>query len=54
MNDRTGNLPPMTGIFPDYAALIVRNQPEGRELAMVRWGCLASFSALKAKGPIQA
>ena len=38
MNDSTGNLPPMSGVFPDYAAPIVRNQPEGRELALVRWG----------------
>ena len=25
-------------IFPDYSAPIVRNQPEGRELMMARWG----------------
>jgi putative SOS response-associated peptidase YedK len=36
--DVTGNLAPMPGIFPDYAAPIVRNSPEGRELAMARWG----------------
>jgi hypothetical protein len=24
MSDRTGNLPPLPGIFPDYAAPIVR------------------------------
>jgi putative SOS response-associated peptidase YedK len=36
MNDSTGNLPPMSGVFPDYAAPIVRNQPEGRELALVQ------------------
>jgi hypothetical protein len=30
MRDRTGNLPPLYGIFPDYFAPIVRNQPEGR------------------------
>ena len=34
MRDRTGNLPPLYGIFPDYSAPIVRNQPEGRELMM--------------------
>ncbi len=28
--DRTGNLPPMPGVFPDYAAPIVRNGPDGR------------------------
>jgi putative SOS response-associated peptidase YedK len=32
MTDITGNLPPLPGIFPDYAAPIVRNQPAGREL----------------------
>ena len=37
-NDRTGNLPPLPAVFPDYAAPIVRNQPDGRELRMVRWG----------------
>jgi putative SOS response-associated peptidase YedK len=36
--DRTGNLPPMPGIFPDYPAPIVRNSAEGRELALARWG----------------
>jgi hypothetical protein len=29
MRDRTGNLPPLPGIFPDYAAAIVRNHPDG-------------------------
>jgi putative SOS response-associated peptidase YedK len=38
MNDRTGNMPPLPGIFPDYPAPIVRNQPDGRELTMARWG----------------
>jgi hypothetical protein len=38
MTDNTGNLPPLPGIFPDYAAPIVRNQPGGRELMMARWG----------------
>jgi hypothetical protein len=32
MNDRTGNLPPMPGIYPDYSAPIVRNTSKGREL----------------------
>jgi putative SOS response-associated peptidase YedK len=36
--DRTGNLPPMPGIFPDYPAPIVRNGVEGYELVMARWG----------------
>ena len=48
MHDRTGNLPPLYGIFPDYAAPIVRNQPEGRELMMARWGSRGSTQAAKA------
>ena len=36
--DRKGLLPPLYGIFRDYAAPIVRNHPEGRELMMARWG----------------
>jgi putative SOS response-associated peptidase YedK len=39
MRDNSGNLPPMPGIFPDYAAPIVRTAVDGvRELAMSRWG----------------
>jgi putative SOS response-associated peptidase YedK len=30
MRDRTGNLPPMSRIFPDYPAPIVRNAPDDR------------------------
>lgn len=38
-HDRTGNLPPQPGIFPDYRAPIVRLTPAGeRELVMARWG----------------
>lgn len=47
MRDTTGNLPPMTGVFPDYPAPIVRNAPDGvRELAMVRWGMPSSKKAI--------
>ena len=49
MRDRTGNLPPLYGIFPDYSAPIVRNQPEGRELTMARWGMPSPVFALKGK-----
>jgi hypothetical protein len=49
MRDRTGNLPPMPGVFPDYSAPIVRNQPEGRELTMARWGMPSPIFALKGK-----
>jgi putative SOS response-associated peptidase YedK len=37
--DRAGNLPPLTGVFPDYPAPVVRNAEDGeRELLMMRWG----------------
>ena len=37
--DRTGNLPPFPGIFPDQMAPIVRNGTDGeRELVTARWG----------------
>ncbi len=36
MVDRTGNLPPLPGIFPDQMAPVVRSGPDGRELAMLR------------------
>jgi len=49
MSDRTGNLPPLPGIFPDYAAPIVRNQPEGRQLTMARWGMPSPVFALKGR-----
>ena len=46
LNDRTGNLPSMPGIYPDYSAPIVRNGGAGRELAMARWGMPSSQKAL--------
>jgi putative SOS response-associated peptidase YedK len=47
MYDRTGNLPPLPGIFPDYSAPIVRNGEDGfRELVMARWGMPSSPRAL--------
>jgi putative SOS response-associated peptidase YedK len=49
MSDSTGNLPPLPGIFPDYAAPIVRNQPGGRELMMARWGMPSPAFALKGR-----
>lgn len=49
MVDRTGNLPPLPGIFPDYSAPIVRNGAEGRELVMARWGMPSPAFALKGK-----
>jgi len=34
IHNQTGNLPAIPGIFPDYAAPIVRNPPGGREFAL--------------------
>src|SRR3981081_1136046 len=45
-NKYVGNLPPMSGVFPDYKAPIVRNGGEGRELAAARWGMPSSSKAL--------
>jgi putative SOS response-associated peptidase YedK len=47
MRDRTGNLPLMPGIYPDYRAPVVRNQPQGRELTMARWGMPSPLASLK-------
>jgi putative SOS response-associated peptidase YedK len=49
MNDRTANLPPLPGIFPDYPAPIVRNGPVGREIVMARWGMPSPKLALKGR-----
>lgn len=49
MTDRTGNLPPMPGIFPDYSAPIVRNEPGGRALALARWGLPSPAFVLKGR-----
>ena len=38
INRYVGNLPPMTGVFPDFAAPVIRNTDTARELAMMRWG----------------
>jgi putative SOS response-associated peptidase YedK len=44
MRDTTGNLPAMPGVFPDYAAPIVRTGANGvRELVTARWGVLSVF-----------
>ena len=50
MDDRTGNLPPMPGVFPDYSAPIVRATANGtRELTLARWGMPSPAFALKGK-----
>ena len=38
IHDRTGNLPSMPAICPDQIAPVIRTAPDGRELAMLRWG----------------
>jgi len=49
LTDRTGNMPPLPGIYPDYPAPIVRNHAEGRELTMARWGMPSPASVLVGK-----
>jgi putative SOS response-associated peptidase YedK len=51
MLDRTGNLPPLPGVFPDYAAPIVRNTVDGRELANGPMG--DALADVRAEGPQQ-
>lgn len=46
LRDLTGNLEDSLDIYPDYLAPIVRNTPDGRELARVRWGMPSSQFAL--------
>ena len=38
MNRYVGNLPAMTGVFPDYPAPVIRNSGAERELVLMRWG----------------
>ena len=49
MHDRTGNLPSLPGIFPDYNAPIVRNTVDGRELTIARWGMPSPVFALRGR-----
>ena len=49
ISDRTGNQPPLPGIFPDYAAPIVRNADEGAEMVAARWGMPSPAFSLKGK-----
>ena len=49
MSDRTGNLPPLPGIYPDYRAPIVREGEGGRELGYARWGMPSPAFALKGR-----
>jgi putative SOS response-associated peptidase YedK len=47
--DLTGNLPPMPGVFPDYAAPIIRVADGARELTRARWGMPSPQFALKGR-----
>lgn len=49
MDDRTGNLPPLPGIYPDQHAPIVRQGQDSPELVMGRWGMPSPAFALKGK-----
>src|ERR1700729_469810 len=50
MRDIVGNLPVQPGVFPDYAAPIVRNAPDGaRELALME-SAKKRAAKLEAKG----
>jgi putative SOS response-associated peptidase YedK len=48
-DDRSVNMPSLPGIYPDYAAPIIRNNVGTRELAMVRWGLPSPKAALEGK-----
>ncbi len=47
--DNAGNLPPLPGVFPDYAAPIVCMTGGERELTMARWGMPSPVFALKGR-----
>jgi putative SOS response-associated peptidase YedK len=38
VSDDLGNLPPLSGIFPDYPAPIITARAQGRHLSLARWG----------------
>ena len=47
MSDRNNNQPPMSGVFPNYAAPIVLRGPDGgREMRDAAWGMPSSKKAL--------
>ncbi len=48
MRDRNDNQPPMAGIWPDYAAPVVVNEPAGREMRDMRWGMPSPRNVLMA------
>ena len=38
INRYVGNLAPMSGVFPNYPAPVIRNTEGGSEMTMMRWG----------------
>src|SRR4051812_9732633 len=39
LSDRNNNQPPMSGVYPDYAAPVIARTPDGgREMRDMRWG----------------
>jgi putative SOS response-associated peptidase YedK len=44
--NNAGNVPSLPGVFPDYAAPVVRNADGDREITMMRWGMPTSQRAL--------
>lgn len=47
INDRNNNQPPMSGVYPDYAApVVVRDEGGAREMRDMRWGMPSSKMAL--------
>ncbi len=50
MRHNAGNMPPLPGTFPDYAAPIVRTGADGvRELVRARWGVPSPAFTLQGK-----
>jgi putative SOS response-associated peptidase YedK len=47
--DNLGNWQAQSGIYPDYAAPIVRNSAAGRELTLARWGMPTPSNVLAGK-----
>jgi putative SOS response-associated peptidase YedK len=44
-----GYLPPMSGVFPDYPAPVIRNTEAGTEMTTMHWGMPGLFCAALTK-----
>lgn len=49
LDDRVGNLPPLSGIYPDYQAPVVSITDDQPVLSLMRWGMPSPAFALKGK-----